>query len=111
MLRAGPLHYIMLDVGQARVLTNSKFVNMTYLITYDLRRPGKNYDALYEHLKSYSNHRHPMDSVWFVKTTNSAATIRDMAKKHMDSNDMLFVCKVGNWGSYNLPNTSEWLNA
>lgn len=41
------------------------------IIEYDLRAPGKDYDALYNIIKSYSYWVHITESTWFVKTDES----------------------------------------
>lgn len=49
----------------------------TYLISYDLRKPGRNYDGLYKAIKSFSIWARPLESFWVVVSTQSSATIRD----------------------------------
>lgn len=65
-----------------------------YLVTYDLNKAGQNYSDLYNALKSYPKWAHPMDSVWFLKTTKSPKSIAEHLHSCMDSNDELFVCKI-----------------
>jgi hypothetical protein len=71
---------------------------MVYLLTYDLRAPGKNYDSLYKALASYPDryHSETLGSVWFIRGSYplSAATIFDHIKQHIDTNDRLFVTAV-----------------
>lgn len=66
----------------------------TYLVSYDLRKPGKNYATLHEHLKSYANWAKPLESLWLVQTSASAAAVRDAIRQHMDNNDRVFVVDV-----------------
>ncbi len=61
------------------------------VIEYDLRNPGRNYDALYEAIKSYGVWAHLTESTWFVKTEETCVQIRDRLLSVMDSNDRLFV--------------------
>lgn len=83
----------------------------TYLVTYDLSAPSRNYDDLFKHLKSYGTWAHPVESVWLVVTDRTAAQVRDAAKAYLDRNDKLFVTKAtvdGAWSG--LPtSTSDWL--
>ena len=65
-----------------------------YVITYDLNAPGQNYDALYDEIKSLGAWAHPMDSTWFVQTNLKATSIFDRLKKHLDSNDVIFISRV-----------------
>ena len=66
-----------------------------YVINYDLRKPGRNYDALYAKLKSYSKWGKVTESCWVVVTEKSAVTVRDELKSVIDTNDRLFVVKSG----------------
>lgn len=79
-----------------------KFFKMLYLVTYDLRKSGQNYDGLIDAIKSYSC-VHPMQSVWFIKTSASAKSINDKLKPYIDSNDSLFITEITN-------NKQGWLS-
>jgi hypothetical protein len=65
-----------------------------YFITYDLYRPGQDYKALFEAIKSYPDWCHVLDSVWLVRSNGTAVEIRDHLHRYMDQNDKLF---VGGW--------------
>lgn len=39
-----------------------------YNIDYDLRNPGRNYEPLYDAIKSYGQWAHPLDSMWIIET-------------------------------------------
>ena len=43
------------------------------IIEYDLKKPGRNYDAVYEIIKSYPVWAHITKSTWFVKTSDTCA--------------------------------------
>lgn len=64
------------------------------IIEYDLRSPGRDYDRLYEAIKSYPAWAHITESTWFIKTTNSCSQVADKLKMYMDSNDRLFVAEL-----------------
>ena len=64
---------------------------MVYCISYDLRKPGREYDSLYEAIKSYGTWWHQTGSVWLIVTHQDAVQIRDDLKALMDFNDKLFV--------------------
>lgn len=68
----------------------------TYVISYDLHKPGRNYESLYEAIKGVSGDwAHINESVWAVKSTqHSSGKIRDILKAKMDNNDNLFVGKL-----------------
>lgn len=64
------------------------------IIEYDLCAPGKNYDELYDAIRSYGVWAHVTKSTWFIKTTDSCIAVRDKLLKHMDSNDRIFVAEL-----------------
>lgn len=80
-----------------------------YIISYDLRKQ-RNYDNLYEAIKSYGTWAHILESEWAIVTSQSSAEVRDFLIKHIDSDDGLLVIKSGHeaaWRSVSCPN--EWL--
>lgn len=88
---------------------------MIYLITYDLRKPRRDYASLYDAIKQLGDNNHPLESVWLVYISEDDASVTDVAlylKKHMDENDLLFVVDITQsprqgW----LPKSSwEWLD-
>ena len=74
----------------------------SYLITYDLIKPGQNYNELYEAIKKLCSGSawHCLDSVWIVKTNLTAAQICDILKLHIDSNDKLLVVGLSGEGAW-----------
>ena len=86
----------------------------TYLISYDLGSPETrtDYNALSKHIKSlYTKWARPVDSVWIIKSDNSAGDIRKQIKSELDENDSLIVVKLsGSWGTYNISKeVTDWL--
>lgn len=67
-----------------------------YLISYDLKASGGNYSSLYEAIKSFGDCRHPMESMWVVRTddSNTAVAIREKLKEHLQSGDVVFVVNI-----------------
>lgn len=83
---------------------------MKYLINYDLKNPGRNYDDLIKAIKAYGTWASICRSCWSIKTDCTAAQIRDNLKQYIDNSDILFVCDYNNWASYNLPQeVADWL--
>ncbi len=78
---------------------------MVYLITYDLKAPGKDYEALFEAIKQISiDWCHPLSSVWIIKSNESSANnIYSPLKSKLDENDYIFVCELND-------NKQGWLN-
>lgn len=83
----------------------------TYIISYDLKSPGKDYEELIGALKSYETWWHHLGSTWCVVTTKTAAEVRNHLKKYLDGNDMLLVVKSGGEGAWTGFNESgsAWL--
>lgn len=84
----------------------------TYLICYDLNRPGKDYPKLIDKIKAIgSNWWHYLDSTWIVRSEMTATAIRDALKPYIDANDELLVIKSGKeaaWTGFD-ERGSNWL--
>lgn len=66
----------------------------TYLISYDLMSPGKDYTTLHTHLRSYSSWAKPLESVWLLKSSYGVEQLRNTIQSYMDANDKIFVVDV-----------------
>jgi hypothetical protein len=106
----------------ARLCNSSKFMPWrddhldystmkTYLITYDLYRPGQQYTGLTDAIKGSGTWAHIQQSVWVIKSNLNAVSIRDILSAYLDQNDKLFVCELGNEAAwFGLPlEISNWL--
>lgn len=84
---------------------------MVYHISYDLKKPGKDYTDLYSEIKKLGSWCHPVDSTWYVDTTANATSIRDALLSVMDSTDALVVTAAGTPGAWSglESEVSEWL--
>lgn len=83
----------------------------TFMISYDLRTPGRDYASLTEHLKSWGDWWHNLGSTWFIKSTATAGKVRDERLAHMDSNDRIVVVKAsapGEWSGFT-SSANDWL--
>lgn len=65
----------------------------TYAVSYDLRKPGRNYEPLWSRLREWRAVR-VLESFWIVPDASSAAALRDDLIRHIDSNDGLLVAGV-----------------
>lgn len=85
---------------------------MAYLITYDLNRPGQNYDDLYQAIKALGSvWWHYLDSTWLVNTKLSANQITQKLTKHIDKNDHLLVIKTTKeYDGWLNKKAWEWIN-
>lgn len=63
----------------------------TYIVTYELLRPGQNYEELISRIKSYETWAKLGGSEYIIVTTKSATQIRDYLINAIDSNDRIFV--------------------
>lgn len=83
----------------------------TLLITYDLLQSGQNYARLIEKIKSYRTWCHLQQSVWLISTDSTCVQVRGHLSESIDSNDKLFVAKLGEdaaWIGYQAQ-ISKWI--
>jgi hypothetical protein len=84
----------------------------TYVVDYDLRKPGQTYEALFEKLKGYT-WCHQLKSSWLIVTNKTAEQLRNDLQTVMDANDFIFVAKVsgGDWAARNTADVNAWLGS
>jgi hypothetical protein len=75
----------------------------TYLVTYDLVKPGKDYSRLISFLEQIGSKR-ALLSVWAVKSLKTAKELRDILRAYADASDRLLVAEMNptSWASWNL---------
>ena len=84
---------------------------MVYIVTYDLRDPGADYDGVIKAISQYPRNMRIQKSVWLIVTSNTHIQVRDFLQRFIDGNDRLFVGRL-NKGSawYNLPpGAGDWI--
>jgi hypothetical protein len=64
-----------------------------YQISYDLRKQ-RNYEALYELIRSYGGYCHALGSSWLITTQQSATQVRDYLSQALDQDDRLLVTRL-----------------
>jgi len=81
------------------------------LISYDLDKPNRNYEELYEKIKSLGSWWHCLESVWIVDTAKNTAEIRDALTSVLDSGDKIAVFHLSKgWATKNLDkDCNNWL--
>lgn len=80
-----------------------------YIISYDLVYQ-RNYENLWNAIKSYSYWAKITESTWAVKTDRSAAEIREHLSGCTDADDRIFVIKSGVEAAWkNAICKNEWL--
>lgn len=84
----------------------------TIQINYDLRKPGRDYQPVYDYIKSFSAWARPLASLWLVRTSKSASTVRDELNKLVDTNDKVAVFNVTGvaWATNFSDTTTEWMH-
>lgn len=73
-----------------------------FLISYDLDKPGQNYEQLIIRLKAHGAVR-VLFSQWVLSTTWTAEQLRNDLQSYLDSNDRLLVVEIsGQWAYANI---------
>ncbi len=67
---------------------------MIYAINYDLKRPGQNYEALYDAIKKCGAWWHYLDSTWLVDTSLTATGVWERIDPHVDKNDSFLIVGI-----------------
>ena len=84
---------------------------MLYHISYDLRKPNKDYTDLYKAIKELGAWCHVLDSTWYIDTAVNSSEIINKLRSVSDNNDAFVVTKAkapGSW--YGLSDEiSTWL--
>jgi|GEM_PF-220463 len=73
---------------------NKEMKMSVYAISYDLNKPGQNYDGLYQEIKNFGGYWHYLDSMWLVSTSLSATQMSERMLKHTDYNDQFLIIRV-----------------
>ena len=86
---------------------------MVYSVSYDLKKPGRDYSSLIDAIKAYGTWWHQTESVWLIVSRYSAREIRDNLMKFIDSNDELFVIRLRkDWAAVGFKqNEYDWLRS
>ncbi len=82
-----------------------------FIISYDLKAPGRDYASLYSEIKRFQEWQHPMESMWLIYTNETANNIYNRIRPKMDDNDLLFVSELAtrHWQGW-LPRTCwDWI--
>ncbi|ERK31565.1 hypothetical protein [Clostridium intestinale] len=85
---------------------------MVYIISYDLNKPGQDYNKLYDRIRTLNDYYHVLDSTWLVSTNKTAKEVYSVLQPVGDTNDNILVIQVTSnyWGW--LPQKAwEWLSS
>lgn len=64
-----------------------------FIVSYDLRAPGRNYEPLWARLRQFV-HAKPLESVWLIDTQMSAVQLRNDLERFLDRNDRLIAAQL-----------------
>jgi hypothetical protein len=80
------------------------------LVSYDLKKPGRNYEPVYEYLKRFTWCK-GLESVWLLDTQLNPQTVREGLGALVDANDVVFVVRIArDWSSFGFY-CANWLNS
>lgn len=84
----------------------------TIQINYDLQAPGRNYQPVYDYIKSSGVYAKPLESLWLMRTTKSAGQVRNDLKQLVDSNDKVLTFNVTGdaWASNFRDSHIDWMD-
>jgi CRISPR-associated endonuclease Cas2 len=67
---------------------------MVLLVTYDLTKPGQEYEELYEELKKSEGWWHYLQSTWLIYTRESPKELYNRLANHLDKTDSLIIFEI-----------------
>ncbi len=83
-----------------------------YIVIYDLRAPGRNYESLYRAIKNYGTWGKISESAWAIVSSKNSVEIRNDLMKYLDRNDRLMIIKSGQDAAWvNAMASKDWLQA
>ena len=84
---------------------------MVYLVSYDLRHPGRDYTGLYSELqRSPVGWWHYLESTGLISTTETLDELLFHIRPHIDDNDSLLVIEVmRNYQGWLLQEAWDWI--
>lgn len=71
---------------------------MTYLVSYDLNKPGKDYSNVHMAIKNASDGTwcKPLESVYIIRSNLAPANVYNAIRPYLDVNDRILVIEVTN---------------
>jgi hypothetical protein len=81
-----------------------------YNISYDLHKPGKDYNGLIKELQNSHTWWHYLESTWLIYTNETANQIWNRLSSYLDQNDSILIIETGKDYSGWLPKEAwEWI--
>lgn len=81
------------------------------LVTYDLNKPGKDYNDLLKTIKAYGWAR-LSESSYAIKTEQTPQQVFDILKPYLDQNDNLYVITLKKpYAGFGPTDVNDWLDS
>lgn len=79
------------------------------LITYDLKKPGQNYEKVLAYIKSFAWAR-LSESAYAIETTLDVSSVYNAIRRVMDANDEVYIVPLGYpYAGFGPPLVNDWL--
>jgi hypothetical protein len=80
-----------------------------YLVTYDLKKPGRDYTNLLAAIRKHSNVQ-LSESSYAIVSAQTAKQVSDLMRQHMDANDHVYVVTLAlPYSGFGPAETNQWL--
>ncbi len=66
-----------------------------YVVSYDLRKPGRDYKGLSDELQRLPGWWHYLESTWLVSTQEDANQLYNRLREHLDVDDSILILQAG----------------
>lgn len=80
----------------------------TYHVSYDLKKPRQDYDALIAEIKRSPGYYHIMQSTWLISTSETAHELFRRLGGRMDNDDRILISEISNHNYTGWLNQSVW---
>ena len=71
-----------------------------YLVTYDLKQPGRDYAPLYDTLKKAASWWHYLESTWLLASPLTIEQWQQQIRGAIDSNDLFIILRLERGTAY-----------
>jgi len=83
---------------------------MVYIVSYDLRKLGRDYKGLFDELEVSPSWWHYLESTWLIATSESANELYDRLRVYLDHGDSILIIQAGTQMQGWLPKEAwEWI--
>ena len=66
-----------------------------YVVSYDLRKPGRDYKGLSDELQHSPDWWHYLESTWLISTREDANQLYNRLREHLDVDDSILIVQAG----------------